>query len=146
MRSGLLQLLAIATIAMACTACAGVKLAEADADLEAKKFATTPGMSNVYVYRNSSLLIDTTVSVEVDGEPVGHTGHRTFLLESLPPGDHLITAKGENSHTIDLTTAPGKNYFVWLEVKLGAVTNHAHLHLVSEEKGKKGVMESRLVR
>lgn len=141
----LLQFSTIVAISIACIACASIKFAAPDADSAAKLFNVPNGKSNIYVYRNVNVIIDTAVSIEIDGNPAGNTGHKTFILKSVSPGNHTITANAENTDTIDLNTEPGESYFVWLEVRTGAATNHAHLHSVSEEKGKKGVMESRLV-
>ena len=141
----LLKFLPIVTLSIVCIACASIKSAAPEEDSAAKQFNVASGKSNIYVYRNVDLILDTAVSIEIDGKSAGNTGHKTFILKSVSPGNHTITARAENTDTIDLTTAAGRNYFVWLEVRTGAITNHAHLHSVSEEKGKTGVMEGRLV-
>jgi len=141
----LLKFLTIVSLSIVCIACANIKFSAQDEDSAAKQFNVANGESNIYVYRNVGVIIDTAVSIEIDGKSAGNTDHKTFILKSVSPGNHTISAHAENTDTIDLTTEPGGNYFVWLEVRTGAVTNHAHLHSVGEEKGKKGVMESRLV-
>ena len=40
----------------------------------------------------------------------------------------------------------GKNYYVWQEVKMGLLMARSKLSQVSEEEGKQGVMESKLVK
>ena len=139
------RLLTIVALSIFCIACANVKFAAPDEDFAAKQFNVTSGQSNIYVYRNENIIVNTGISVEIDGKLAGNTGQKTFILKSVPAGHHTITARGENTDTIELTTEAGESYFVWLEVRVGVVTNHAHLHSVSEEKGKKGVMECKLV-
>ncbi len=141
----LLHFLTIVALSTTCIACANVKFAAPNEDSKAKQFNVTSGQSNIYVFRNENLILNTGISVEIDGEHAGNTDQKTFILKSVSAGHHTITAQAENTDTIDLTTEVGKNYFVWLEVRIGAVTNHAHLHSVSEEKGKKGVKECKLV-
>ncbi|WOQ15445.1 hypothetical protein R2X36_00975 [Aeromonas media] len=52
----------------------------------------------------------------------------------------------ENDATLTLSTEAGKNYCVWQEVKMGLLMARSKLSQVSEEEGKQGVMESKLVK
>jgi hypothetical protein len=61
------------------------------------------------------------------------------------PGSR-ISYKSENDATLTLTTKAGKNYYVWQEVKMGLLMARSKLSQVSEEEGKQGVMESKLVK
>ena len=126
--------------------CAGLSFADPDEDAAAKVFATTPGESGIYVYRNQDIGVNTNIPVKINDRTVGVTGTRTYVFVVLPPGKHTITAMAENTHQIELETAAGQNYYVWLEASLGAVVNRAHLHPVSDAEGQAGVRESRRVR
>ena len=129
-----------------CFSCASVDLAAPDEDSAAKTFNVTDGKSNIYIFRNEDVILNTDVSIEIDGRPIGSTGAKTFILATVSPGRHRIVSRGENTEQLEVETAAGRNYFVWLEIRIGVVTNHGHLHLVDEEAGRKGVMESRLIR
>ena len=140
------KLLTVIIISFASFACASVNLAEPDEDSAAKAFDVADGESNIYIFRSEDVILNTGVSIEVDGKPMGNTGPKTFILATVSPGKHTITATGENTDQLEVETASGENYFVWLEIRIGAFTNHGHLHLVNEDEGKKGVMASKLIK
>lgn len=140
------QLIFVIFLSAVCAACASVNLADPDDDSAAKTFNVADGKSNIYIYRNEDVILNTGVSIEVDGKQLGSTGPQTFILATVSPGRHTIIASGENTEKLEVTTEAGKNYFLWLEIRLGAFTNRGHLHLVTMEEGKKGVMESKLVK
>ncbi|MCK2086107.1 hypothetical protein HB860_19500 [Aeromonas sp. 3925] len=52
----------------------------------------------------------------------------------------------KNDATLTLSTEAGKNYYVWQEVKMDLLMTRSKLSQVSEEEGKQGVMESKLVK
>lgn len=140
------QILIIVILSSISVACASINLAEPDEDSAAKLFKVETGKSNIYIFRNEDVILNTNISIEVDGKPLGNTGPGTFILTVVSPGKHIIVAKGENTDQLEVDTLAGRSYFVWLEAKLGAFTNRGHLHLVDEDEGKKGVMDSRLVK
>jgi hypothetical protein len=84
------------------------------------------------------------MDVTIDGEAIGQTAAKTYFYKELPPGKHVITSKTENVDTLEIETKPGVLSYVWQEVKLGILSARSKLHLVSEEEGKKGVLESKL--
>ena len=140
------RLIFIICLSVVFVACASVNLADPNDDSAAKTFSVADGKSNIYIYRDEDVVLNTDVSIEIDEKQMGSTGPQTFILATVSPGRHTIIARGENTETLEITTEAGENYFVWLEIRLGAFTNHGHLHLVSMDEGKKGVMESRLVK
>ncbi|HBL04714.1 MAG TPA: hypothetical protein DDZ61_19365, partial [Aeromonas salmonicida] len=62
------------------------------------------------------------------------------------PGSHTSTGKSENEDSLTLSAEAGKNYYVWQEVKMGVLMARSKVSQVSEEEGKQGVMESKLVK
>lgn len=141
-----LQFILITVFIMTCTACGSVQYMAPEQDSEAKQFKVADGKSNIYIYRYENVVFNTDISVDIDGQHAGVTNHKTYILQSVDPGKHTITAHAENIDELELTTEAGRNYFIWLEVNLGAVTNRAHLHSVSSQIGKAGVNECRLVK
>ncbi len=146
MRPRFSRLLIVIALSLVSISCASVNLAEPVEDSTAKSFNVTAGKSNIYIFRNEDVILNTGVSIEVDGTPMGNTGAKTYILATVSPGQHIIIASGENTEQLELETVAGRNYFVWLEIRIGAVTNHGHLHVVNEQEGKKGVMESKLIK
>ena len=141
-----LRFLPFVLLATVITSCASVPRADHELDSQAKSFNVEKGMSNIYIYRNETDNFNTTMSVELDGQHAGDTEQRTFIVKSVTPGKHVITAHGENTSEIEITTEEDKNHFVWLEITVGAVIPRAKLHSVSKDKGMSGVKESDLVK
>ena len=127
------------------SACASVPMATSEADQTAKSFVVPQGKSNIYIYRNESLGAAIKMPVAIDGQLVGDTAAKTFIFKTVEPGDHTIVSKTENDSTLTITTEPGKNYFIWQEVKMGWWTARSKLHLVTEQKGEKAVPNCKLV-
>jgi Protein of unknown function (DUF2846) len=120
--------------------CASVNKAPAASDTEAKQFSPKAGMAQVYVYRNETLGAAISMPVTVNGKLAGTTGPNSYFKFDLPPGQHTITSQGETSK-LTVATEPGKNYFVWQEVKMGVMSANSKLQLVSETEGRKAVLE-----
>jgi len=146
MIKNILLLLSFLLITSTMTACTSVPLADHEQDVKAKLFTVEKGKSNIYIYRNEIENFNTTMSVDIDGKHVGDTEQRTFIVKTVTPGKHVITAHAENTSEIELTTEADKNHFVWLEVYVGAFVPRAELHNVSKDKGQVGVKESNLVK
>jgi hypothetical protein len=70
----------------------------------------------------------------------------TYLYQELTPGRHKVTSHAENEDTLELDAKPGTLIYVWQEVKMGLLSARSKLHLAAEEQGRKGVLESRLVK
>lgn len=144
MSTRLFSLFALACVMLA-SGCASVNMAPEAADTAAKSYAVKPGTGNIYVYRNEILGAAITLPVELDGKAVGATASKTYLLLPVAPGKHTLGSKGESGSTLVVDVAAGQNYFVWQEVKMGALSGGSALHLVDEAKGKAGVAECKLV-
>lgn len=139
--------LSIGVIAVAALAsgCASVPMASPEQDKAAKSFNVKPGKANIYVYRNESLGMAIRMRVLLDGQEVGRTGAKTYLLLEVNPGNHTLVSDTENPSTLAVSTAAGRNYFVWQEVKMGGFSASSLLQLVDETKGKAGVAECNLI-
>lgn len=125
--------------------CASVPMASAELDAQAKSFSVDAAKSNIYIYRNETMGAAVKMPVAIDGKMAGDTAAKTYLLQSVEPGEHSIISKTENDATLKLTTAPGKNYFIWQEVKMGMWAARSQLHEVDETTGKNAVSECKLV-
>jgi hypothetical protein len=97
-------------------------------------------------HRNEAFGAAVKMPLLVDGVAVGDTVAHSYILKQVTPGSHTITSKSENNATLTLSTEAGKNYYVWQEVKMGLLMARSKLSQVSEEEGKQGVMESKLVK
>jgi hypothetical protein len=136
-------LLALALVA-GLTACASVPMGDPKQDAVLKTFTVPADKVGVYIYRNESMGAASTMDVEIDGQPIGQTGAKTYLYKELPPGKHTITSKAENTDSIEIDAQAGTLSYIWQEVKMGLISARSALHLVTPAEGKQGVLESRL--
>ena len=136
----LLPLIAILLL----SACASVTMGDSKQDSIAKTFVAKPNVAGIYIYRNESFGAALRMDVEVDGKPIGQSAAKTYFYLDVPPGKHTFTSKSENEDTITLDALAGKLYYIWQEVKMGLLYARTKLSLVSEEEGRRGVLESQL--
>lgn len=126
------------------SACASVPMGDPAQDSALKAFNAKPDVAGIYIYRNESIGAAVKMDVEIDGKPIGQTAANTFFYTEVKPGKHIITSKAENTDALNIETVAGKLYYIWQEVKMGILYARTKLHLMSEEEGKKGVLETKL--
>lgn len=127
-------------------ACAPVDYADSEEAADAQTFVVDGDRSRIYVYRDDNVVLNTRISVSIDGELVGVTGNKTYVVATVDPGMHTIVAQGENTDELTVETDGGEIVFVELGVGLGAFTNRANLFQVEPEAGKAAVVKTRLVK
>ncbi|MCV2351511.1 DUF2846 domain-containing protein [Paucibacter sp. Y2R2-4] len=110
-----------------------------------KRFEVPAQQSRIYIYRNEFLGTLVGLELLVDGRPAGTTKGKTFVVADVDAGEHQLVSKGENTHTLTLTTRAGEPSFVWQEVKMGLLSAGSRLHSVDAATGRAGVMETQLV-
>lgn len=138
------KLFAAAVIALALTGCASVPMGDAEQDAALKTFAIAPEKAGIYIYRNESFGSAIKLTVEMDGRVIGETAAKTYLYKEVTPGKHTLVSHAENTNTLEVDVKSGTLAYVWQEIKLGLLSARSKLHLMSEEEGKKGVLETNL--
>ncbi|MDX2019893.1 MAG: DUF2846 domain-containing protein [Deltaproteobacteria bacterium] len=138
--------LTLAAMAATITGCASVPLATPTEDAFVKQARPAPGMSLLYVYRNESFGAAVKMPVLLDGQSAGSTVAKTFTAWSVAPGPHQIMSKAENDADVVVVAEPNKTHFVWQEVKMGLLFARSKLHPVTEEEGRQGVNECKLIK
>ena len=124
--------------------CASVPMGDPGEDARLKTFPVKPDTAGVYVYRNEVFGAALTIPVELDGKHLGRTASKTYFYKEVKPGKHNVVSRGENDERLDFNTVAGKLYFIWQEIKMGMFAPRTKLHLVSDEVGRAGVLESKL--
>lgn len=124
--------------------CASVPAGDPAVDSEMKRFGVVPDMSRIYIYRNENFGAAIKMTVTVDGRVIGATAANTYLVAEVPAGAHTIGSDAENLTMIKINAQPGKNLYVWQEVKMGFGHARSQLHLVSDAEGREGVLETNL--
>ncbi|MDW8308470.1 MAG: DUF2846 domain-containing protein [Verrucomicrobiales bacterium] len=125
--------------------CASVPMTSASLDSEAKTFTPPPGKANIYVNRGGGLGTAVTVQVILDGRVVGALAPNTYMLLSVPPGEHVLStgAGAEKVEIQKLNAEAGKNYFYRVSLAMGWVMARVHLRPMTEEEGRKAVLGSK---
>ena len=135
---------AVLLVSLVLSGCASVNMGDATQDAAAKTFVAPPNQAAVYIYRNESIGAAVKMDVAINGAPVGQTAANTFLHQMVAPGKLTISSKAENTDALEIDAKPGMLYFIWQEVKMGVLYARTKLHLVDEQQGRKGVLETRL--
>jgi len=128
--------------------CASVPMAAIEDDEARKEFRPpSQGHAGLYIYRNSSFGGALKKSVYLDGEFIGETAPMTYFYREIKSGEIRLSTESEFSNN-DLTIVAdsGKNHFVRQYIKIGLFVGGADLELVSEEEGRKGVLECKLAK
>lgn len=126
--------------------CATVPLAPAEEDTARKTFSAPPqGSTGLYIYGNSTFGGALKKSVYIDGELIGESAPLTYFYREISPGEHRLSTESEfGENDLLINTEAGQNYFVRQYIKMGVFVGGANLELVTEEAGKKGVLECKL--
>lgn len=124
--------------------CASVPMGAMEDDASAKTFAPPSDKAALYIYRNETFGAAVPMNVSVNGRNIGQTASKTYFQFHLTPGRYSVESSAENVSELKLLMEPGRNYFVWQEVKMGIWMARSQLHHVDEPKGRAGVLESKL--
>ena len=125
--------------------CASVPMADLELDAKAKEFVPAPSKASIYIYRNETFGAAISMAVTVNGLMLGQTAAKSYFLINVPPGSYVIESQAEGVSKLPLSVVYGKNYFVWQEVKMGIFYAGSMLQQVTEDVGRVGVMESKLI-
>lgn len=128
--------------------CASVPMATLQDDTLRKEFSMpAQGNAGVYIFRNSNFGAALKKTVYVDGKLLGETAPMTYYYTEIQPGEHKLSTESEfGENDLILQAESGKNHFVRQAIKMGIVVGGATLSLVSEEEGRKGVLECKLAK
>ena len=131
-------------LSFALVGCASVQMSDPKLDASAKTFQVPADKAAIYVYRNESMGAAVKMDVIVDGKNIGETAAKTYFYKEVTPGKHTDSSKAESTDTIEVALKPGAPAVIWQEVKMGLMFARTKLHLVSEQEGKAGVLETTL--
>lgn len=123
-------------------------MASPEEDKAKKEFAApSTEMGGLYIFRNSNFGGALKKSVYLDGKLVGETAPMTYFYKEVDAGKHTLSTESEFSNNdLILEVKSGLNYFIRQFIKFGVFVGGAGLEVVSEEEGKKGVLESKLAK
>ncbi len=140
------RLIPLITIMFFLSACAPTTPnAPKQQDSTAKTFKTSSKYGNVYLFRDTFKGGAFDVTTLVDGKLAGRIKQYSYFYWKLKPGKHTIQTKAVNLDTVVLNVKANENYFIELLPLLGMKLD-ARIRLVDEKKGKKGVLDSKLLK
>ncbi len=142
------SVLALSAAILLASGCASVPMASASQDAELKAFSQPPAdKAGVYIYRNSFVGQALKKDIYLDGKRLGESANKTYFYQQVDPGTHTVSTESEFSdNALSVTVQAGINYFIRQYIKLGVFVGGANLEVVTEEEGKKGVMNSKLAK
>jgi len=115
-------------------------------DSLAKSFKTDKKYANVYLCRNSFSGSIWDFPILVDGKLLGETTAYSHFHWKMKPGKHIIQSKADNLYTLELNAKANKNYFIIQETIMGMTKAGAELKIVDEDKGKKCVLATEMLK
>ncbi len=140
----LIQKMLAPVAAMVLVGCASVPMGSMEDDAKAKAFVPPPDKAALYIYRNETFGAAVPMNLSINGRNIGQSASKTYFLFNVVPGGYSVESTAENVAELKLQMEPGKNYFVWQEVKMGMWMARSQLHQVDEVTGRAGVQESKL--
>lgn len=128
--------------------CASVPMAPTADDQLRKQFsAPSEGKSGLYIFRDSIFGSALTKMLYIDDQIIGATASKTYFYKEIAPGQHKISTQSEfGMNEMTMYTNPGTNYFVRQYIKMGVFSGGSNLEQVSEEDGKRAVLECELAK
>jgi hypothetical protein len=142
-KNSVIGLLLLAVLTM--SGCASVPMASSMEDAQAKLFKTNPDKANLYIYRNEMMGAAVRMEVDLDGQYIGTNVAQTYIRKEVDPGQHTVVSHAENDDALTFNAQRNKNYFIWQEVKMGVLYARTKLTLVTDEIGRAGVKECKLI-
>lgn len=133
-----------ALITLVLAGCASVPMGDPKQDAAFKTFQVAPDKAGIYIFRNENMGAAVKMDVMIDGQTIGQTAAKTYMYKEVAPGKHSVSSKAENTDTVELDLKPGSLSYIWQEVKMGLLYARTRLHIVGEQEGKKGVLETTL--
>ena len=118
-------------------------MAAMELDASAKAFVEpAKDRAGLYVYRDSFGGKALKKMVSIDGKAIGQTANKVYFYREITPGLHTLSTESEfGDNTLDIQAVGGKNVFVRQYIKIGVFIGGSALELVSDEEGKKAVLE-----
>lgn len=128
--------------------CASVPMAPMEQDTALKSFSQPAAdKSGLYVFRNTFVGQALKKTVSLDGSVIGETANKTYFYREITPGMHTLSTESEFSdNSITFQAEGAKNYFAKQYIRVGVFVGGANLEMVSEEEGRKEILECKLAK
>lgn len=144
----MLPVMAVLAAMLLLTGCASVPMAPAPQDMALKAFEKPPeGKAGIYIYRDSIFGAALKKRLYLNDKYLGQSAMKTYFYQQVNPGEYTIRTQSEfGDNSLKISVKEGLNYFVRQYIKWGVFVGGANVKLMTEEKGREGVLKSRLVK
>jgi hypothetical protein len=117
-----------------------------DANEKARSQTPKADKSLIFVLRPSGAAFAIRLPVDVDEKAIATLGARDFGFINIEPGKHSFKVVNGTSKAslFDLTTEPGKVYFLQMDMKMGAISARGVLKSITEAEGAKLIKKCEL--
>jgi hypothetical protein len=134
----------LVTWAVLVSACATTPLASVDADRQGKTFQALPQQAALYIYRESIFGAATSVSVELDHQPLGRLTADTWMRLDLRPARYTVRcATMENSDAAVVDLAAGQVRFLEVAMRVGWTWPRCAVVEADASEGRSAVLSGR---
>lgn len=126
-----------------------LKLAETQADKQAKQFRANSSRASVYLFRDAFYGKFAGFDIEFDGRYLGQTRGKTFMRIDCAPGAHLLRSKSpvdDVQAELALNLAVGQLIFVVHEIGMTAKGMRHALKIIEEHQAQRRIKRCRLLK
>jgi opacity protein-like surface antigen len=113
-------------------------------DKQAKQAKPPAGSALIYIFRNEDPPVESVVPVVLDGQRIGETRPRTFLLATVAPGTHYLVSGDEVITNLSVECTAGKTYFISQKALGGVYPVRTELVLANPELARRTIDQSQL--
>jgi hypothetical protein len=81
----------------------------------------TSESSVVYIYRPDGRGANVPIKISLDGREIGVLKNKGYVVESVAPGEHTVTASAGGIERCTVSALPGKSHYVEVQLHAGAM-------------------------
>jgi opacity protein-like surface antigen len=119
-------------------------LAGSENDKQAKHATPPAGSALIYVFRDEDPPVEATVPVVLDGQRIGQTRPRTFLLATVAPGTHYLISGDKVIANLSVECQAGMTYFISQKALGGTYPVRTRLAVANPEAARRTIDRSTL--
>lgn len=101
-----------------------------------KQPTADPAKARIYVLRPTVFGGAIKMNVTDNGQLIGTTGPKGYLVWERDAGAMQLAASAENTSQLPLTVEPGKAYFIQQDVQMGCIMARTQLSVLPEQEGR----------
>jgi len=113
-------------------------------DKQAKQATPPAGYALIYIFRSEDPPVESTVAVVLNGQKIGETRARTFLLATVAPGTQYLMSGDKVIASLSVECQAGKTYFISQKALGGVYPVRTELALANPASARRTINQSQL--